>query len=263
MSFAGVRTTTTPSKEEAFAIYKQAINALEIWAEHSSHLSNDSEYSNDLRCHLLNRPPGSNVSWDDVVFARLQYDFPDFHNVARGKGKLSSSTIKSPRKLKIEKLKGEVLVLIGNLCSADQIFYDEVPNMVVLALHGMDKNGKPMRIESDTSSDSSNRELDFEERLGVMEDAISIRVKKNQAGLGKACYKVTAMDATKCRTIKSFQDFFRKKCATRAQNNLHQQPSEGSPLAGAPPLSRISQKDYLKATAGFAEDLRQLTSAFP
>jgi hypothetical protein len=105
----------------------------------------------------------------------------------------------------------------------------------VLALHGLDKNGNSMRIVSDTSSDSSNRVLDFEERLGVVEDAISIRVKKNQAGLEKAWDKVTAMDATQ-----SFQDFFREKCATPAQNNPHQQPSDGVP--SAPPLSPLSDQ---------------------
>jgi hypothetical protein len=41
---AAARTTSTPLKEVTFAIYKQAINALEIGAEHASQLSNDIEY---------------------------------------------------------------------------------------------------------------------------------------------------------------------------------------------------------------------------
>jgi hypothetical protein len=82
--------------------------------------------------------------------------------------------------------------------------------------------------------------------------------KPNPMTKAWACYKVTAADATK-----SCRDFFCNKWETLAQNKLHQQPSDGEPSEGAASLSRISQKDYFKATAGFAEDLRQLTSAFP
>jgi hypothetical protein len=73
---------------------------------------------------------------------------------------------------------------------ATRLFYDKVHNTTVIALHGLDKNGKPMRTESDTSSDSSNRVLDFEERLGVMKDATVLRIKRIKLAWEKLVIKL-------------------------------------------------------------------------
>jgi hypothetical protein len=62
MNVAAARTTSTPSKEEAFAIYKQAITALKKGAEHASQLSNDMKDAISIRMEK-NQTSEKESSW--------------------------------------------------------------------------------------------------------------------------------------------------------------------------------------------------------
>jgi hypothetical protein len=62
MNVAAARTTSTPSKVEASAIYKQAINALEIGAEHASQLSNHMKDAISIRTEK-NQTSEKESSW--------------------------------------------------------------------------------------------------------------------------------------------------------------------------------------------------------
>ena len=75
--------------DDAYVIYSEAVNSLNTGHLRLREISSDTKRSNDIRCHLLHRPVNCDVSFSELVTARLQYDVPGLYisNDAKSKSR--------------------------------------------------------------------------------------------------------------------------------------------------------------------------------
>jgi hypothetical protein len=244
--------TVQPSRQEAFSIYDQVITALNTGSTQSARLSSATQYSNALRCHLLGRHPTSNVSWNDIVVAKLQHDVPHLHVPRDGSMLLTMSQCKVDRKSRCANLDASVRVLINNQPEGDRMFIggDRLVANVVFALHGLDNHGNPISNKAGKSGSNNNTNLlhlDFETRLSIMTESIRIRKAKNSSGIGRRFLRVTKDDATEA--------FLHVSTIRKSTAKLNLNPGLSSTHDSQRLLSRLSQKQYFEGTADFASKL--------